>query len=78
MQLERMGLKKSAEKLLAEHRTVASGAAAADTSNGLGIPFVGERTAQILAETFGDLEKIATATEEELQRAEEVGPKVTR
>jgi len=37
---------------------------------------VGERTAQILAETFGDLDKIAGAEEDELQRAEEVGPKV--
>jgi DNA ligase (NAD+) len=39
---------------------------------------VGERTAQILAETFGSLEKIAEADEETLQRAEEVGPKVAR
>ena len=44
--------------------------------NGLGIPFVGERTAQILAETFGDLDKIVNADEEELKKAEEVGPKV--
>jgi DNA ligase (NAD+) len=44
--------------------------------NGLGIPFVGERTAQILAETFGDLDKIMNAPEEELKKAEEVGPKV--
>lgn len=44
--------------------------------NGLGIPFVGERTAQILAETFGDLDKIMNADEEELKKAEEVGPKV--
>jgi len=44
--------------------------------NGLGIPFVGERTAQILAETFGDLDKIMAADDEELQKAEEVGPKV--
>jgi DNA ligase (NAD+) len=42
----------------------------------LGIPFVGERTAQFLAEEFGDLDKIAGASEEELQKAEEVGPKV--
>ena len=46
--------------------------------NGLGIPFVGERTAQFLAEEFGDLDKIAAATEEELQQAEEVGPKVAQ
>jgi DNA ligase (NAD+) len=43
---------------------------------GLGIPFVGERTALILAETFGDLDKIMNADEEELKKAEEVGPKV--
>ena len=46
--------------------------------NGLGIPFVGERTAQFLADAFGDLDKIAAADEEELQRAEEVGPKVSQ
>ncbi len=44
--------------------------------NGLGIPFVGERTAQILAETFGSLDTIAGADEPTLQTAEEVGPKV--
>jgi DNA ligase (NAD+) len=44
--------------------------------NGLGIPFVGERTAQFLAEEFCDLDKIAEASEDELQKAEEVGPKV--
>jgi DNA ligase (NAD+) len=44
--------------------------------NGLGIPFVGERTAQILAETFGDLDLIMNAGEDELKKAEEVGPKV--
>ncbi len=44
--------------------------------NGLGIPFVGERTAQILAGTFGSLDAIAGARVEELQEAEEVGPKV--
>ena len=42
----------------------------------LGIPFVGERTAVFLAEEFGSLDKIASADLEQLQRAEEVGPKV--
>lgn len=42
----------------------------------LGIRFVGERTAELLAEYFGSLDKIATASVEELQAAEEVGPKV--
>ena len=42
----------------------------------LGIRFVGERTAVFLAEAFGNLDKIAGATMEELQQADEVGPKV--
>ena len=42
----------------------------------LGIRFVGERTAVFLAEAFGSLDKIAQASVDELQRAEEVGPKV--
>jgi DNA ligase (NAD+) len=42
----------------------------------LGIRFVGERTAEILAEYFGTMEKIAAASAEELQEAQEVGPKV--
>jgi DNA ligase (NAD+) len=44
--------------------------------NGLGIPFVGERTATILAETFGSLDEIALADVDALQKADEVGPKV--
>jgi DNA ligase (NAD+) len=42
----------------------------------LGIRFVGVRTAVFLAEAFGSLDKIARSTMDELQRAEEVGPKV--
>jgi DNA ligase (NAD+) len=42
----------------------------------LGIRFVGERTAVFLAEAFGSLDAIAAAPMEDLQRAEEVGPKV--
>jgi DNA ligase (NAD+) len=72
--LERMG-EKSATKLLANIEK-SRHAPLPRLINGLGVPFVGERTAQILAETFGDLDKIAEAEEEELQRAEEVGPKV--
>jgi len=44
--------------------------------NGLGIPFVGERTATILAEAFGGLDEIAAAGTETLETVEEVGPKV--
>ena len=75
IELERMG-KKSAEKLLTNIEK-SRHASLPRLLNGLGIPFVGERTAQILAETFGDLDGIARASEEELQRAEEVGPKVS-
>ncbi len=42
----------------------------------LGIRFVGERTAVFLAEAFGSLDAIAAAELEDLQTAEEVGPKV--
>lgn len=76
IELERMG-KKSAEKLLA-NIDASRRAPLPRILNGLGIPFVGERTAQFLAEEFGDLDKIAEATEEDLQRAEEVGPKVSQ
>ncbi len=75
-ELERMG-KKSAAKLL-EHIEASRGRPLPRVLNGLGIPFVGERTAQWLAEAFGDLDAIMTASEDQLQRAEEVGPKVAK
>ena len=43
---------------------------------GLGIRFVGVRTAVLLAEAFGSLDVIANADVETLQQADEVGPKV--
>jgi DNA ligase (NAD+) len=45
---------------------------------GLGIRFVGERTAQLLAEEFGSIEAIERATAEELERVEEVGPRISQ
>jgi DNA ligase (NAD+) len=42
----------------------------------LGIRFVGERTAVFLAEYFGSMEAIEAAALEQLQQAEEVGPKI--
>ena len=68
---------KSAERMLREHRGFPKRQPLPRVLNGLGIPFVGERTAQLLAEHFGDLDKIANASEEDLQGAEEVGPKVS-
>ena len=76
MELERMG-EKSASKLIA-NIDASRERPLPRILNGLGIPFVGERTAQFLAEAFGDLDAIAQAGEEELQRAEEVGPKVAQ
>jgi DNA ligase (NAD+) len=43
---------------------------------GLGIRMVGERTAQFLAEHFGSMEALATASLEDLQNVAEVGPKI--
>ena len=40
---------------------------------GLGIRYVGERTARILARRFGTLERLRAAAEEELRQTEEVG-----
>jgi DNA ligase (NAD+) len=45
---------------------------------GLGIRFVGERTAQFLAEHFGDMDELVKAREEELQQVEEVGPRIAK
>lgn len=42
----------------------------------IGIPFVGERTAKLLAAHFGSMEKIADASAEELMEVGEVGPKI--
>jgi DNA ligase (NAD+) len=45
---------------------------------GLGIPFVGERTAQFLAEGLGSLDELMKAEEPRLQLVEEVGPKIAQ
>lgn len=43
---------------------------------GLGIRFVGERTAQLLAQAFGSMDAMMHATTEELEAVEEVGPRI--
>lgn len=45
---------------------------------GLGIRFVGEQTAKLLAARFLTLEKFMNATEEELLAVDEIGPKVAQ
>jgi DNA ligase (NAD+) len=45
---------------------------------GLGIRFIGERTAQLLAEEFGSMDALMAASVEELERVNEVGPRVAQ
>jgi DNA ligase (NAD+) len=45
---------------------------------GLGIRHVGERTAQALADEFGSMDALIGASEEELTRINDVGPKVAQ
>jgi DNA ligase (NAD+) len=73
-QLERMGLK-SSQNLLDEIEKSRLN----DLSRliyALGIRYVGERTAQILAGHFRSMEALARATQEELEEIDDVGPKV--
>ena len=44
--------------------------------NAIGIPFVGVRTAQLLAAHFRSMDKLRNASHEELLVVEEVGPKI--
>jgi DNA ligase (NAD+) len=76
LSLERIG-KKTAAALLAEiaksktaplHRVLF----------GLGMRFVGERTAQLLAEEFGSMDSLMAASSDELERVNEVGPRVSQ
>jgi DNA ligase (NAD+) len=45
---------------------------------GLGIRFIGERTAQLLAEEFGSMDALMAATSDDLERVNEVGPRVSQ
>jgi DNA ligase (NAD+) len=73
-ELERMG-EKSAQNLLDEIEASKKNSLPR-LIYALGIPFVGERTAQLLANRFSSVEDLASAKEEELFEVEEVGPKV--
>jgi DNA ligase (NAD+) len=74
LKLERMG-EKSADNVLKE---------IADSKKlplervifGIGIRFVGERTAQFLAEHFGSLDDLMDASAEQLEEVNEVGPRI--
>jgi len=72
--LERVG-EKTADALVAQiERSKKAGLAR--VLMGLGIRFVGERTAQLLAERFGDVNALMEASKEDLEAVNEVGPKV--
>lgn len=72
--LERMA-EKSAQNLLDEIEASKKNSLAR-LVYAIGIPFVGERTAQLLAAHFGSMEKIAEAGAEELMEVTEIGPKI--
>lgn len=44
---------------------------------GLGIRFVGERTAEAIAQEFGEMDAIVNASAEDLERVEEIGPRIS-
>jgi DNA ligase (NAD+) len=74
--LERFA-EKSARALLKEIEH-SKNAGLARVLMGLGIRFVGERTAQLLAEEFGSIDALMAASAEELERVEEVGPRISQ
>jgi DNA ligase (NAD+) len=74
LELDRVG-EKSAQALLDEIAK-SKKAGLARVLLGLGIRFVGERTAQLLAAHFGEMEALMAASEEDLTKVTEVGPKV--
>ena len=74
--LERVG-EKSAQALLDEIERSKS-APLARVIFGLGLRFVGERTAQLLASQFGSMDTLMAATAEELESVNEVGPRVSQ
>jgi DNA ligase (NAD+) len=74
--LERVG-EKTADALLAQiERSKEAGLAR--VLLGLGIRFVGERTAQLLAAHFGSIDALMAASLEDLEVVNEVGPKVAQ
>ena len=75
-----VGLERFAEKsarTLLEEIERSKKAGLARVIMGLGIRFVGERTAELLAEEFGSIDALIAASAEELERVEEVGPRIS-
>ncbi|SNS26051.1 DNA ligase (NAD+) [Granulicella rosea] len=74
--LDRVG-EKSAQALLDEIERSKS-VPLARVLLGLGIRFIGERTAQLLASAFGSMDALKYATLDDLLKVNEVGPKVAQ
>jgi len=74
LSLERMG-EKSAQNVLREIEA-SKKLPLERVIYGLGIRFVGERTAEFLAEHLGSMAALMNASEEELQQVNEVGPRI--
>jgi DNA ligase (NAD+) len=74
LKLERVG-DKSAENLLQEIQQSRK-LPLERVIYGLGIRFVGERTAEFLSEHFGSMDALMNASQDELQEVNEVGPRV--
>jgi DNA ligase (NAD+) len=68
---------KSARALIAEIEG-SKRAGLARVLMGLGIRFVGERTAELLAQEFGSIDALMAANAGELERVEEVGPRISQ
>ena len=66
---------KSARKIVASMRQ-SKKASLASLVFGLGIRYVGDRTAELVSRHFGSLDAIARATAEQLEEVEEVGPNI--
>jgi len=83
-EVERNGIKKEQRvfgpveirKLLSQIENSKS-AGLARVLMGLSIRFIGERTAELLAQEFGSMDAIMEASAEELERVEEVGPRIS-
>ncbi|MGM0502060.1 MAG: NAD-dependent DNA ligase LigA [Bacillota bacterium] len=72
--LERMGEKSSQNVLNALEESTDN--SLAQVLYGLGIRYVGSRVAQVLAQNFADIDEIIAAQEEELEKIDEIGPKI--
>ena len=76
MSIERVGAK-TADALLAQIAR-SKEATLARVLFGLGIRFVGERTATLLAAHFGSIDALINATQDQLEAVNEVGPRVAQ